>query len=34
LLARCGFSETARVADYYRDGVDLIVLQREVHDGP
>ena len=31
LLARCGFSETARVADYYRDGVDLIILQRLVH---
>ena len=30
LLARCGFTETARVADYYRDGVDLIILQRVV----
>lgn len=27
-LARCGFVETARVADYYRDGIALIVLQR------
>lgn len=33
LLTRCGFSETARVADYYRDGVDLVVLQRTVRDG-
>ena len=33
LLARCGFSETARVANYYRDGVDLMVLQRTVHGG-
>jgi ribosomal protein S18 acetylase RimI-like enzyme len=30
LLARCGFTEVARVADYYRDGVDLIVLRRSV----
>lgn len=28
LLARCGFVETARVPDYYRDGVDLIILER------
>lgn len=33
LLARCGFSETARVADYFRDGVDLIILQRAIHVG-
>jgi ribosomal protein S18 acetylase RimI-like enzyme len=31
LLLRCGFSETARVADYYRDGVDLVILQRTFH---
>jgi ribosomal protein S18 acetylase RimI-like enzyme len=31
LLVRCGFAETARVADYYRDGVDLVILQRAVH---
>jgi ribosomal protein S18 acetylase RimI-like enzyme len=30
LLARCGFVEVARVPDYYRDGVALIVLQRPV----
>ena len=30
LLARCGFTETARVGDYYRDGVDLIVLSRVI----
>ena len=34
LLARCAFAETARVADYYRDGVDLVILQRAVHDVP
>lgn len=28
LLARCGFAEVARIDDYYRDGVDLVVLQR------
>lgn len=28
LLERCGFSESGRVRDYYRDGVDLVVLQR------
>jgi len=28
LLARCGFSEAARIPDYYRDGVALIVLHR------
>lgn len=28
LLARCGLSVVARVADYYRDGVHLIVLER------
>ena len=30
LLARGGFVETARVTDYYRDGIDLIVLQRSI----
>lgn len=30
LLARCGFVEAARVADYYRDGVDLILFQRPI----
>ncbi len=34
LLARCGFSETARVTDYYRDGVDLIILQRVISGNP
>jgi len=28
LLTRCGFTEAARVPDYYRDEVDLVVLQR------
>jgi ribosomal protein S18 acetylase RimI-like enzyme len=28
LLARCGFRESGRVADYYRDGVDLVILTR------
>lgn len=28
LLARCGFEEEARIADYYRDGVALLVLRR------
>ena len=28
VLERCGFSEAARVDDYYRDGVPLVVLQR------
>jgi ribosomal protein S18 acetylase RimI-like enzyme len=32
LLARCGFAEVARVADYYRDGVDLIVLGRAIEE--
>lgn len=31
LLARCGFAETARVTDYFRDGTDLVVLLRDVH---
>jgi ribosomal protein S18 acetylase RimI-like enzyme len=34
LLARCGFVETARVADYYRDGVDLIVFHRLIGHAP
>jgi ribosomal protein S18 acetylase RimI-like enzyme len=28
VLSRCGFTEAARIPDYYRDGVDLLVLQR------
>ena len=28
LLERCGFAEVARVADYYRDDIALVVLQR------
>lgn len=34
LLARCGFVEAARVADYYRDGVDLVVLDRLAQPAP
>ena len=30
LLASCSFSEAARVPDYYRDGVALIVLHRAI----
>jgi ribosomal protein S18 acetylase RimI-like enzyme len=30
LLTRCGFLEEARVADYYRDGVAMVVLRREL----
>jgi ribosomal protein S18 acetylase RimI-like enzyme len=30
LLDRCGFAEAARVADYYQDGIDLVLLQRAV----
>ena len=30
LLARCGFVESARVADYYRDSTDLVVLLRSI----
>ena len=30
LLSRCGFVEAGRVADYYRDGVDLVVLRRVI----
>jgi len=33
LLARCGFAETARVVDYFRDGTDLVVLLRDTHRG-
>jgi len=33
LLTHCRFFESARVADYFRDGVDLIILQRAIHDG-
>lgn len=28
VLSRCGFTEAGRIADYYREGVDLLVLQR------
>jgi len=28
LLAKCGFVEEARIADYYRDGVAMLVLRR------
>jgi ribosomal protein S18 acetylase RimI-like enzyme len=30
LLARCGFVETARVPDYFRDNTDLVVLLRSI----
>ena len=30
LLGRCGFVETARVADYFRDRTDLVVLLRRI----
>ena len=30
LLEGCAFREVARVPDYYRDGVALVVLQRAV----
>jgi ribosomal protein S18 acetylase RimI-like enzyme len=30
LLERCGLSIVARVSDYYRDGVDLLVLERRL----
>jgi ribosomal protein S18 acetylase RimI-like enzyme len=30
LLARCGFVEVSRVADYYSDGVDLLILERSI----
>ena len=30
LLARCGFREVGRVADYYRDGTDLVILARSL----
>lgn len=30
LLTTCGFTEAARVADYYRDGVALLVLERRL----
>lgn len=34
LLARCGFAEVARVPDYYRDGVALVVLARPTEKHP
>ena len=30
LFARCGFAEAARVANYYRDNTDLVVLLRSI----
>ena len=30
LLRRCGFEPEARVADFFRDGVDLVILRREI----
>jgi hypothetical protein len=30
VLERCGMSVVARVSDYYRDGVDLVVLERRL----
>jgi ribosomal protein S18 acetylase RimI-like enzyme len=34
LLARCGFTEVARVRDYYRDGVALVILARATESAP
>jgi ribosomal protein S18 acetylase RimI-like enzyme len=28
VLSRCGFVEAGRIPDYYREGVDLLILQR------
>ena len=33
LLDRCGFAEIGRVADYFRDHTDLVVLARTILDG-
>ena len=33
LLTRAGFSEVARVADYYRDGVDMAIVSRTTDVG-
>ena len=30
LLARCGFVEVGRVADYFRDSTDLVILARSI----
>ena len=30
LLARCGFAEVGRVPDYYRDGIALVILARQL----
>jgi ribosomal protein S18 acetylase RimI-like enzyme len=30
LLGRCGFQVESRVADYFRDGVDLAILRRDL----
>ena len=30
LLERCGFRPDARVADFFRDGVDLLILRRDI----
>lgn len=32
LLDRCGFAEIGRVADYFRDNTDLVVLARTIRD--
>jgi ribosomal protein S18 acetylase RimI-like enzyme len=34
LLARVGFHEVARIADYCRDGVDLVIMCRTIHSEP
>lgn len=34
LLARAGFREVARIADYCRDGVDLVIVCRFIDSGP
>ena len=31
LLARVGFAEVARIADYYRNGVDLVIVTCSTH---
>ena len=30
LLEKCGFASVARVADYYRDGVALVVMHQAI----
>ena len=34
LLQGCGFSVEARVPDFFRDGVDLLILRRELPQAP